>query len=203
MSGVWFIGDLHFGHKKVSEIRGFSSTSEHDDHIIKKWRKTVRPEDYVHILGDLSGGSNSGEVAALDILSELPGTKHLIAGNHDSISSIHRTKSPNTQRFRDVFDRISDFSRIRMNHQMILMSHYPYLSQGDGPGRGHARYEQYRLPDLGELLIHAHTHHIHPTSGSRTRRELCVSWDAWGRMVGLGDIYNWMSTRNIILGAAL
>ena len=191
MSGVWFIGDLHLGHKKVSEIRGFASTDEHDAHIVKKWREKVAPSDRVYVLGDISGGSNRGEVAALDILSDLPGSKHLIAGNHDSISGIHRVVSPNTKKFHEVFERVTDFSRIKFNHKPILMSHYPYLSQGDGPGRGPVRYSQYRLPDLGELLIHAHTHNPHPTNGSSTGRELCVSWDAWCRMVGLGDIHDW------------
>ena len=45
MSSIWFIGDLHFGHEKVSAIRGFDTTEEHNISIIKKWHRQVRPED--------------------------------------------------------------------------------------------------------------------------------------------------------------
>lgn len=33
-----------------------------------------------------------------------------------------------------------------------------------------------------------------PTSGSWTRRELCVSWDAWRRLVNLGDVQKWINS---------
>jgi calcineurin-like phosphoesterase family protein len=192
MTGTWFIGDPHFGHQKVSEIRGFDSTEAHDLAIFRRWERQVRPDDLVYVMGDISGGSRTGEIHALNVLNMLPGRKILVAGNHDSVSGIHRRKSPDLWLFRETFEDIKDFARIRIEGQQILLSHYPYMSQGDGPGRGHARYEQFRLPDLGERLIHAHTHHSHPTSGSTTGRELCVSWDAWRRIVNIGDVHNWI-----------
>lgn len=197
MSAIWFIGDLHLNHEKVSLIRGFDNPSDHNISIIKKWHKQVKVDDIVYVMGDLSGGSSTGEMKALNTLFYLPGRKRLIAGNHDSISGIHRTQSPHSQLFRDVFESIQDFGRVKLNGEQVLLSHYPYISSGDGPGRGHARYEQFRLPDLGARLIHAHTHHTHPTEGSTTGRELCVSWDAWGRLVNLGDVAKWMETGEV------
>lgn len=194
MPGVWFVGDTHFGHEKVSEIRGFNTTSDHDQSIINKWTRQVKSDDLVYVLGDISGGSRTGEAHALDTLNFLPGRKILISGNHDSVSSIHRKQSPHLSAFRRVFEDIKDFGRVRIEGHEILLSHYPYASSGDGPNRGPIRYEQYRLPDLGGPLIHAHTHHSHPTSGSATGREVCVSWDAWGRMVNLGDIASWVKS---------
>lgn len=197
MGSTWFVGDLHFGHHKVSEIRGFSTTQDHDLAITNAWHKQVKTEDHVYVMGDLSSGSRDAEWRALSILGTLPGYKTLIAGNHDSISSIHRKRSPHLDAFYTTFDQVSDFGRIRVEGRNILLSHYPYWSQGDGPGRGKNghRYEQYRLPDLGEHLIHAHTHHTDPFSGSWTNREMCVSWDAWSRLVNLGDVAKWLKSK--------
>lgn len=185
MSGaVWFVADLHFGHEKVSGLRGFSSTDAHDASIVARWTRQVRAGDLVYVLGDLSSGSRSGEAHALRVLASLPGRKRLIAGNHDSVSSIHRTLSPHISVFADVFERVSDFGRIKFERRDVLLSHYPYRGDhSDG-----VRYLQYRLPDLGLPLIHGHTHSTERFVG----REACVSWEAWGRLVGLGDLSGWL-----------
>lgn len=192
MTSYWFVGDLHFGHVKVAAIRGFETPYSHDMTIMDKWDRQVREEDVVYVLGDISSGREEGEAYALRQLSYLPGKKRLIAGNHDSISGIHRKISPHINQFHEVFENVADFGRIRMDKEDVLLSHYPYTSQGDGPGRGASRYAQFRLPDLGEKLIHAHTHHSDPFSGSVTAREMCVSWDAWNRLVGISDIAAWV-----------
>lgn len=194
MSRTWFVGDLHLDHEKVARLRGFPAPLEHDVEVWTTWRRQVAADDLVYVLGDISAGGSASERYALSFLRQMPGRKRLIAGNHDSIAGIHRRPSPNTEEFRSTFEQIHDHGRIRLEGRQILLSHYPYASQGDGPGRGEARHLQYRLPDLGALLIHAHTHHDHPTSGSTTGRELCVSWDAWRRLVGIADIAEWLTT---------
>lgn len=188
----WFIGDLHFRHERVAALRGFATVAEHDAAIIHDWRARVGANDIVYVLGDLSRGG-ADEVYALAVLSDLPGRKRLVPGNHDSIGGIHRRRSSITTAYRAVFEAIHDYARIRVDGADVLLSHYPYASQGDGPGRGEPRYLEYRLPDVGRLLIHAHTHHNHPTSGSTTGRELCVSWDAWRRMVSAADVEKWVA----------
>lgn len=192
MYNIWFIGDPHFGHKRVAEIRGFETVEAHDEELQKKWHKAVQPNDIVHVLGDISGGSGGGERHALEILVNLPGRKMLKSGNHDSVSGIHIKHSPNTDLFREVFESIQDFGRIKINNENLLLSHFPYASQGDGPGRGEGRYNEFRIADTGQRLIHAHTHHNHPTSGSVTNREFCVSWDAHNDMVNIGKIAKWV-----------
>lgn len=194
MPGTWFIGDLHFGHEKVAQIRGFENADTHDRYIMRQWDKQIHEQDVVWVLGDISSGSSAMEQRALGILTSLAGNKHLIAGNHDSVSSIHRDGFKKQRQFLEVFESVQEYQRIRVNRQSVLLSHYPYATQGDGPGRGEARYIQWRLPDEGGHLIHAHTHHDHPTGGSITGRELCVSWDAWRRMVNYGDIAKWLDT---------
>lgn len=188
MPATFFIGDPHFFHKKVSEIRGFDSIYAHNQAIVTKWKKQVKPEDTVIVMGDCSGGNHEDEGKALMLLSILPGHKRLILGNHDSESGIHKAISPNRELFHTVFEKVSDFGHISIDKRRILLSHYPYLESGDGPGRGLPRHAQFRLPNMGHILIHAHTHHTHPTDGGVTGREICVSWDAWRRLVDMGDI---------------
>lgn len=193
MTARFWTSDLHLGHRKVSEIRGFETTDEHDAAIQTAWHRQVKPDDEVFVLGDLSSGF--GEDRALAIIADLPGRKHLVAGNHDSVSSTHRDGYRYQKAFLEVFESVQQFARVRVRGRDAFMSHYPYASQGDGPGRGAPRHLQFRLPDLGELLIHGHTHHSDPFSGSTTGREMCVSWDAWGRLVGQKDIDDWVKSR--------
>lgn len=188
MPATFFIGDTHFRHETVSIIRGFADPDAHDAAIIRKWVKQVKSDDLVFVMGDISGGRIEHETEALEILKHLPGRKRLICGNHDSESGVHARVSPNHEMFAQVFEKVSDYGHINLNGRRILLSHYPYWASQDGPGRGAGRYEQYRLPDLGAYLIHAHTHHTDPTNGSATGREVCVSWDAWRRLVDMGDI---------------
>lgn len=198
MSARWFIADTHFGHEKVAELRGFSSTEDHDAAIIEDWTARVGKDDTVFVLGDISSGRNSDvELRALDIIGNLPGQKRLIAGNHDSVSGIHRRPSKNFMDFARVFQTINDFGRVKIETRHVMMSHFPFTDvapfavQGDGPGRGN-RHDEVRLMDKNNLLIHGHTHHDHPTNASKSGRELCVSWDAWGRMVSDGDVSLWV-----------
>lgn len=111
MPGTWFVGDTHFGHLKVAQIRGFESAAEHDDVIFSKWTRQVRDGDTVFVLGDISSGSSGGEDHALSILENLPGHKHLICGNHDSISSIHRNGYKKQAYWFRVFDSIRDYGK--------------------------------------------------------------------------------------------
>ena len=191
MPATFFIGDPHFGHQLVSDIRGFANTGEHDDAIIRKWRKQVKDDDLVYVMGDISGGGMESQLRALMILSSLPGRKRWIFGNHDTGSGIHKQAYSLEIRLliARTFEKVNDFGHLSFNKRQILLSHFPYWSSQDGPERGHGRYEQFRLPDLGKILIHAHTHHTHPTDGSATGREIGVSWDAWRRLVDMGDIH--------------
>jgi calcineurin-like phosphoesterase family protein len=188
MPATFFMGDPHFGHELVSVIRGYETPEEMTKHIVGKWVKSVKDDDTVYVMGDLSGGGVQTETEALLILADLPGRKRLISGNHDSTSGVHVAASKNWGLMTHVFESVRDYGRLNHNGRRIVLSHFPYIESGDGPNRGHARYEQFRLPNIGNYLIHAHTHHDDPISGSKTGLEICVSWDAWHRMVDMGDI---------------
>lgn len=181
---TWLVGDLHFGHTMVASIRGFDSVDDHDRAIRTRWTKQVRESDLVYVLGDISAGGRQAEARALAILQELPGRKRLIAGNHDSVSSVHRKLSPHVEEFRSTFENIGDFGRLKVSGRDVLLSHFPY----EGDSGETERFVEFRLRDCGLPLIHAHTHSTQQTLG----RQMCVSWDAWRRMVGMADVQRWL-----------
>lgn len=74
MNRAYVIADLHLGHRKLAEVRGFPSMQAHDDAIVAAWNRVVTSKDVVYVLGD---------VFHLDRLPELNGSKKLALGNHD------------------------------------------------------------------------------------------------------------------------
>lgn len=82
MSKVFVIGDLHLGHEKIAQARGFGSTREHDACLIGNWNEVVRSKrDCVWIFGDVAFSKES-----LELLADANGYKKLILGNHDRFS---------------------------------------------------------------------------------------------------------------------
>lgn len=80
MDNVWFTSDLHLGHPASAEIRGFYSVEEHDSTIIYNIKSLCGKKDKIFILGDVAWSQES-----IKLLNELPQTKELIIGNHDTM----------------------------------------------------------------------------------------------------------------------
>lgn len=82
MSEIFFIADLHLGHKRILEFSGDfregNNVEEHDDWIISQWNSRVSKRDTVWVLGDVAFSRE-----ALSRVSELKGYKRLVLGNHD------------------------------------------------------------------------------------------------------------------------
>jgi len=81
MSNVFFISDLHLGHKAILQFapsRGGTSVEEHDEWLMEQWNHVVQKRDVVWVLGDVAFTKE-----ALPILRYMKGQKHLILGNHD------------------------------------------------------------------------------------------------------------------------
>lgn len=150
MTNVYFTSDLHFGHKKVSELRGFTTPEEHDATLMDNWSSVVTKRDTVWVLGDLTLASPT---AALEIIKNLPGTKHFISGNHDGCHPMHKDYAKVTKHFLEAFESVAPYARRKLDGREVLLSHFPYEAD-----RGEARYMQWRLPDLGANLLHGHTH---------------------------------------------
>lgn len=203
---VWFVSDLHLGHEKVSGIRGFYNedvveyqgegsyacapdTEAHDDQLAANWDRVVQPNDVVYVLGDISA---HGSQQALDWIAGRPGTKHLISGNHDPVHPMYRDSQKHLSLWLTYFETIQTFLSLKLGGKLVLLSHFPYWSYGDGPAREGRRYEQYRLPDCGEILLHGHTH------GKEKDHEnsFHVGVDAWDmELVPLATVVDWIAQK--------
>jgi calcineurin-like phosphoesterase family protein len=172
MPETWFTSDLHLGHMKVANLRGFDDPQDHDLALIANWSRRVQSDDVVYVLGDLSSGSSRATLDALALLQRLPGVKRLIAGNHDPIHPMHRQAHNWAWRFNEVFEFTAPFQRLRLYGHEVMLSHFPYKVD-----RAEPRYMQYRLRDEGLPLLHGH---LHSEYASTSHREAHVGVDAWG-----------------------
>lgn len=75
------IADLHFGDKRAFAGRRnrFRSLTDMETTIIDRWNATVDDRDTIYLLGDVSTGGS------LDLVRQLRGIKHLVAGNADDL----------------------------------------------------------------------------------------------------------------------
>lgn len=171
--GIYLTSDLHLGHLKVSQIRGFDSVEAHDFTIVKNWNTIVRDEDVVYVLGDVMMGDRD---RGRDLLRNLRGTKHLVLGNHDRAAPNNTNGHLHQSEMGDSWGSISTMIRIGFNSRGYLMSHYPY----EGDHAREERFNAFRLKDTGIPLFHGHTHYSSKYSvSSKGTPQYHVGLDAW------------------------
>jgi len=85
---VYIWSDLHFYHDKIRlyENRPFESVEKMNQILCKNWKETVKGQDTIINLGDVSLNLNKEQISK--ILFNLPGYKILIMGNHDKGKSV-------------------------------------------------------------------------------------------------------------------
>ena len=166
---VWFTADTHFGHRLVAGLRGFGNVDDHDAAICEAWVERVAPTDHVWHLGDLTLGKPE---SALALVATLPGIKHLIVGNHEPCHPMHRQAHKHQRAYMEAFESVQTSARRRVDGRKVLLSHFPYT----GDHTEVDRFDQYRLPDKGAILLHGHTHSAIRQDG----RQIQVGVDAWG-----------------------
>lgn len=183
--------DFHLFHALLAHKRGFGTPENpdieaHAAWIESIWREAVQPQDEVHILGDLTGGGAKVTERALELIARLPGTKHAITGNHDETHPANKKARTRQRRWMEVFDSVSPFGQLRVEidgvNRHVAMSHFPYF----GDHTREERYNQWRLREGEQWLLHGHTHnpHQHLHDG----RQIHVGIDAWGGLVPIDTI---------------
>lgn len=90
--------------------------------MIDNWNKTVKPDDKIYHLGDVSFG-NAQKMEA--VLCRLNGKKRLIMGNHDSYPIEHYAK---------YFQKIMSWRQFKDMPKPFIACHYP-LHEGALHGR--------------------------------------------------------------------
>lgn len=180
MTTTWFTSDLHLGHQKVAEIRGFADPEDHDRKILENLYRDLSTGDSLWILGDLSSGSKSAQLRALELLdvlaADLDLRMYLVPGNHDGTHPMHRDARRWDIAYREVFESVQPFARRRAAGHNVWLSHFPWRGGGDHTERD--RYETVRLNDDGcSWLLHGHTHSL--ARVDLNRRMIQVGVDAW------------------------
>lgn len=171
MSAIWFLADLHVGHRMVAGLRGFGDDIDaHDTHLAGEWDKRIRADDQVWVLGDVTG-RRGDEQRGLDWIGNRPGIKHLISGNHDACHPMHSQAHKVQQDYLKVFASVQSAGVRKIAGQRVRLSHFPY----EADHTSDARYRAWRISNDGEWLIHGHTHSRRQMTSSR---EIHVGVDA-------------------------
>ena len=117
MGKVFFIADLHFGHRDVIAFdrRPFKDVDEMEAEMIRRWNARVSEGDHVFVIGDMFGGVNTAHAG--EIVHALHGRIHLIRGNHD----------PKGELFESLFEEVAPSKqiqvRVRGEKQRVVMRH--------------------------------------------------------------------------------
>lgn len=87
MNNVWFTSDQHFDHAAIIDYckRPFKNVNKMNSEIVNKYQQLVDETDTVYFLGDLSLRTSEHIQYYRKLMAKLPGKKHLILGNHDSL----------------------------------------------------------------------------------------------------------------------
>ncbi|MFD3426075.1 metallophosphoesterase family protein [Nocardia fluminea] len=172
MSTIWLTADLHLGHKLVAGLRGFGEdTAAHDAELARRWDYLVKPDDQVRILGDLCLGRR-GLDYALDWVSQRPGIKDLVFGNHDAGHPMHAESHKVQADYLTVFRSAQQSGIQKIYGHRVMLSHFPFVADHTEG----ARYPEWRPKDAGQWLIHGHTHSDRRGFG----RQIHVGLDAHG-----------------------
>jgi len=84
---TWFTADQHFDHSNILGYcgRDFKNVQAMNNKIIRNYQELIQKDDTVYFLGDLSLRTSDHIRFYRKLLEQLPGQKHLILGNHDSL----------------------------------------------------------------------------------------------------------------------
>lgn len=164
MGDLWLVSDTHFNHANickfmrddgVTPLRPWNDVNEMDEYLLYQWNVTVKPQDKVYHLGDLTMHRQLGQIDY--ILSRLHGKKRLVRGNHDLAP---------TREYLNYFDEIYGvrvFGGDRGKRRIVL-SHIP-LDVGS-------------LESGNWLNMHGHLHH-RLTGWPSFHINVCVEHTNW------------------------
>lgn len=90
---IYLYSDPHLGHRNLAETftvtgadgvvrpaRPFATVEQMNQTLLQRYREVVQPADVVWWLGDVCFKPTA---SLIDAIAALPGTRHLIFGNHD------------------------------------------------------------------------------------------------------------------------
>lgn len=115
MANVWFLADLHLGHKNICKFRTeFSSREEHENILKENYHSVVTKRDVVFFLGDVAFDAESlAEVSTWAGMQKI-----LVVGNHC-------TQSVEMKQIVHAFDKVYSL----LKYKEFWLSHCPIHPQ--------------------------------------------------------------------------
>lgn len=175
----YYIADCHIFHKNITkegtnlDNRPFDTMESMIDEFILGW-KGILSNDDVYLVGDIFWKEGD---RAVDLLSSLPGRKHLIRGNHD------RCKN---QEYTALFEDIHPYLEIKGGERRVILCHYPILF--------------WNAMHRGSILLYGHVHNtIEENIFQRTLRGLDFEASAYN----VGCMMPYMGWRPQTLGSII
>lgn len=144
---IWFTSDPHYDHANIIEYchRPFRSIRQMNAVLRRNWNATIRPEDLVYFVGDMSFGRPSRSPRWW--VKRLNGRKVYIKGSHDR--GIHpSSKIPGVS-------RVSEIERLAVDGVAFLVVHNPSSTAVNG---------------WTGWVIHGHLHNTKPFCDFRDKR---------------------------------
>jgi calcineurin-like phosphoesterase family protein len=138
-----------------------------NERIVCVWNETVKDDDSVIVVGDLTAGLFDRKDQLIELVGRLKGIKTLVVGNHDHLSNkAYREMGFNTVVKSTVIDD-------------MLIVHKPATEQN---------LKSIRLKELHKpkLIVHGHIHANLPEIDGHFN----VAWDRHKRMINMDEIFS-------------
>lgn len=173
---ILFWGCLHYGHDPKWDIpiwrrRGFDSSAEHDEAIIRHWNSKATDKTVGFLLGDIMFGFG-GEEKFKSLMSRLnfrrvfvmagnhnAGWKQTFESVHDNTYYVYGKKAGEIRGIEKEVIFVPNYLEAYVNGQPIVLSHYA-IASWNGQGKGawmlhsHSHGSLYGT-DLGNILYTA------------------------------------------------
>ena len=144
---IW--SDLHLGHANILNYcnRPFATVEDMDKALLKAWRTTVKGRDTIITLGDIALDKTYKFDRLKELITNLPGHKILVMGNHDRRYPVTRWREMG-------FDEVYPYPIIY--RQWYILSHEPLFLNEKMPYlniHGHIHNLTYNSPSYQNVSV--------------------------------------------------
>ena len=151
---ILFWGCLHYGHDPKWDVpiwrrRGFNSSEEHDEGIIRNWNSRATDKTIGFLLGDIMFGYGGEEkfnklMSSLNFSRVFVMSGNHVAGWHQAFQSVDSNTLYVDGNYSKEVIFVPNYLEAMVNGQAIVASHYP-LASWNGQGKG-------------SFMLHSHCH---------------------------------------------
>ena len=158
---IWFTADEHYGHANIIRHcnRPFADAAEMERELVRRHNILLGAGDAVYHVRDFVWGSvKDGMISR--VLGQLNGEHHLIVGNHDRCSPVHRRWKRWVPRYiEEGFASVSTVSsfNIREFGGSVTAYHFPPMEAAGVDDR----YAEHRLRDVDGAMPFLICGHVH------------------------------------------